>query len=103
MATASLPNTRTPWGDYAGDYDLIRGKMAEAIKGFENFNRCVRQPLGFRLKQPARELVFFTGIGKAEFSDAPLADVAPKPGRLVLGTMRSHDQWNTTIYSDDDR
>jgi molybdopterin-dependent oxidoreductase alpha subunit len=103
MAAASLPGSKTPWADYAGDYDLIRDKMAEAIEGFEDFNRRVRQPLGFRLKQPARELVFLTGTGKAEFSDAPLADVAPRPGRLLLGTMRSHDQWNTTIYSDDDR
>ncbi len=103
MALASLPHTKTRWTDYAGDYDLIRDKMAEAIDGFEDFNRRVRQPLGFRLKQPARELIFLTATGKAEFSKAPLADVAPKSGRLLLGTMRSHDQWNTTIYSDDDR
>ncbi|WP_165227044.1 FdhF/YdeP family oxidoreductase [Aquisphaera insulae] len=103
MAAASLPETRTPWARYAGDYDRIRDKMAEAIDGFEDFNRRVRQPLGFRLRQPARELVFHTRTGKAEFSSAPLADVAPGPGRLLLGTMRSHDQWNTTIYSDDDR
>jgi molybdopterin-dependent oxidoreductase alpha subunit len=103
MAAASLPATKTPWADYAGDYDLIRDKMAEAIDGFEGFNRRVRQPLGFRLKQPARELVFLTDTGLANFSVAPLADAAPAPGRLLLGTMRSHDQWNTTIYSDDDR
>ena len=59
--------------------------------------------LGFRLKQPARELVFLTDTRRANFSCAPLADVAPRQGRLLLGTMRSHDQWNTTIYSDDDR
>ncbi len=103
MAAASLPGTKTPWADYAGDYDLIRDKMAASIEGFEDFNRRVRQPLGFRLKQPARELVFLTATKKAEFSAAPLADVAPSAGRLLLGTMRSHDQWNTTIYSDDDR
>ena len=77
--------------------------MAEAIEGFECFNRRVRQPLGFRLKQPARELVFLTKTGRANFSSASLADAAPKAGRLLLGTVRSHDQWNTTIYSDDDR
>jgi molybdopterin-dependent oxidoreductase alpha subunit len=103
LAKASLPASKTPWADYAGDYDLIRDKMAEAIEGFEDFNRRVSQPLGFRLKQPARELVFLTGTGKANFSAAPLAQVAPAPGRLFLGTMRSHDQWNTTIYSDNDR
>jgi hypothetical protein len=76
--------------------------MADAIEGFECFNRRVRQPLGFRLKQPARELVFHTDTGRADFSTAPLADAAPAQGRLMLGTVRSHDQWNTTIYSDGD-
>lgn len=103
IAKASLPNTATPWEAYAADYDKIRDKIADAIEGFECFNRRVRQPLGFRLKQPARELVFLTDTGRANFSFAPLADAAPKAGRLILGTMRSHDQFNTTIYSDDDR
>jgi Molydopterin dinucleotide binding domain len=58
---------------------------------------------GVPAQQPARELVFLTDTGRANFSAAPLAEVAPAPGRLLLGTMRSHDQWNTTIYSDDDR
>jgi anaerobic selenocysteine-containing dehydrogenase len=57
----------------------------------------------FRLKQPARELVFHTSTGLADFSAAPLGDAVPPDGKLVLGTMRSHDQWNTTIYADDDR
>jgi molybdopterin-dependent oxidoreductase alpha subunit len=103
LAMASLPESRTPWADYGEDYDLVRDKMAEAIEGFEDFNRRVRQPLGFRLKQPARELVFLTDTAKANFSTARLAEVCPAQGRLLLGTMRSHDQWNTTIYSDDDR
>jgi molybdopterin-dependent oxidoreductase alpha subunit len=103
IAMASLPHTQTPWLEYAADYNLIRDKMADAIEGFECFNRRVRQPLGFRLKQPARELIFHTDTGRADFSAAPLADTAPAQGRLMLGTVRSHDQWNTTIYSDDDR
>jgi molybdopterin-dependent oxidoreductase alpha subunit len=103
IAKASLPNTATPWEEYAADYNRLRDKIAEAIEGFECFNRRVRQPLGFRLKQPARELVFLTESGRANFSSSQLADSAPKAGRLLLGTVRSHDQWNTTIYSDDDR
>jgi Anaerobic dehydrogenases, typically selenocysteine-containing len=103
IAKASLPNTNTPWEEYAADYNRVRDKMSEAIEGFECFNRRVRQPLGFRLKQPARELVFLTDNGRANFSTAQLADCVPRSGRLVLGTVRSHDQWNTTIYSDDDR
>ncbi|WP_042421295.1 FdhF/YdeP family oxidoreductase [Streptacidiphilus anmyonensis] len=103
IARAALPGSSTPWEWYIEDYDRIRDTMAEVLDGFEDFNRRVRLPLGFRIKQPARELVFLTPSGKAEFSAAALPDVVPAPGTLALGTMRSHDQWNTTIYSDDDR
>ncbi|ROQ35517.1 molybdopterin-dependent oxidoreductase alpha subunit [Streptomyces sp. PanSC19] len=103
MARAALPDSATPWEWYVEDYDRIRDTMAKVLDGFEDFNRRVRLPLGFRIKQPARELVFLTPSGKAEFAAPPLPDVVPKPGLLALGTMRSHDQWNTTIYSDDDR
>ncbi|MFF2509027.1 FdhF/YdeP family oxidoreductase [Streptomyces sp. NPDC058067] len=103
MARAALPDSATPWEWYIEDYDRIRDTMAQALDGFEDFNRRVRLPLGFRLKQPARELVFLTESGGAEFSAAALPDVVPAPGTLALGTMRSHDQWNTTIYSDNDR
>ncbi|MFI5531784.1 FdhF/YdeP family oxidoreductase [Kitasatospora sp. NPDC051853] len=103
LARAALPGSATPWEWYVEDYDRIRDTMAKVLDGFEDFNRRVRLPLGFRIKQPARELVFLTASGRAEFSAAPLPDVLPAPGTLVLGTMRSHDQWNTTIYSDNDR
>ncbi|WP_443058299.1 FdhF/YdeP family oxidoreductase [Streptomyces sp. NBC_00820] len=103
IARAALPTSATPWEWYIEDYDRIRDTMSRALDGFEDFNRRVRLPLGFRIKQPARELVFYTKTGKAEFSAGPLPDVVPEPGMLALGTMRSHDQWNTTIYSDDDR
>ncbi|QIZ00528.1 FdhF/YdeP family oxidoreductase [Streptomyces sp. S1D4-11] len=103
MARATLPDSAVPWEQYIEDYDRIRDTMAQALDGFEDFNRRVRLPLGFRIKQPARELVFLTPSGRAEFSAAVLPDVVPKDDMLVLQTMRSHDQWNTTIYSDDDR
>ncbi|WP_263986214.1 FdhF/YdeP family oxidoreductase [Streptomyces sp. NK15101] len=103
MARAALPDSATPWEWYVEDYDRIRDTMAKVLDGFEDFNRRVRLPLGFRIKQPARELVFRTPSGKAEFASPPLPDVLPEPGVLALGTMRSHDQWNTTIYSDNDR
>ncbi|WP_415938688.1 FdhF/YdeP family oxidoreductase [Streptomyces sp. 039-1] len=103
MARAALPDSATPWEWYIEDYDRIRDTMAQTLDGFEDCNRRVRLPLGFRIKQPARELVFLTPSGQAEFSTAPLPDVVPAPGTLALGTMRSHDQWNTTIYSDNDR
>jgi molybdopterin-dependent oxidoreductase alpha subunit len=103
MAAASLPATSTPWQHYVDDYDNIRDKMAEVLDGFEDFNRRVRTRFGFRIRQPARELVFLTPSSRAEFSLAALSDNLPGSGFLTLGTMRSHDQWNTTIYSNDDR
>jgi molybdopterin-dependent oxidoreductase alpha subunit len=103
MARATLPDSATPWEEYIEDYDRIRDTMSSVLDGFEDFNRRVRLPLGFRLRQPARELVFLTPSGRAECSTAPLPDVVPAPGTLALGTLRSHDQWNTTIYSNDDR
>ena len=103
MARAALPESGTPWHWYVEDYDRIRDTMAKALDGFEDFNRRVRLPLGFRIRQPARELVFLTPSGRAEFSAAALPDVVPEAGTLALGTMRSHDQWNTTIYSGNDR
>ncbi|TQL67999.1 molybdopterin-dependent oxidoreductase alpha subunit [Nocardioides albertanoniae] len=104
MARATLPESSTPWESYVEDYDRIRDVMSRALVGFEDFNRRVRQePVGFRIAQPARERVFKTPTGAAEFSLVDLPDVVPGPGELILQTMRSHDQWNTTIYSDSDR
>jgi anaerobic selenocysteine-containing dehydrogenase len=103
MARATLPRSTTPWQDYVDDYDRIRDTMERVLEGFEAFNRRVRRPLGFRITQAARELGFHTASGKAEISSDPIPDVEPGPGRLMLATVRSHDQWNTTIYSNDDR
>jgi len=103
LAQATLPESRTPWAELVGNYDLIRDRIAMALDGFEDFNRRVRQPGGFRIGQPARERVFLTGSGRAMFATPALPDVVPAPGRLMLSTMRSHDQFNTTIYSSDDR
>ncbi|MEU7632182.1 FdhF/YdeP family oxidoreductase [Nocardia sp. NPDC049220] len=103
IARAALPDSATPWQYYVEDYDRIRDTMAHVLDGFEDFNRRVRLPLGFRIRQPARELVFLTPSGRAEFSTAALPDLTREPGTLTLTTMRSHDQWNTTIYSDNDR
>lgn len=103
IARAAMPQSMTPWEAYTDDYDKIRDVMAEALYGFEDFNRRVREPLGFRIAQPARQLVFNTDTGKANFSSAALPDILPPAGKLVLTTLRSHDQFNTTIYSDNDR
>lgn len=103
LAQATLPESRTPWQEYVDDYDRIRDTMARALDGFEDFNRRARRPLGFRIRQPARERVFLTPSGRAEFSTASVPHVVPEAGRLTLFTMRSHDQFNTTIYSNNDR
>ena len=91
------------WGA-AKSVGRVLGRAGEPIEGFEDFNRRARHPHGFRLAQPARQRVFQTASGRAEFSAAPLPDdVDPGSGRLMLATVRSHDQFNTTIYSNDDR
>ena len=78
--------------------------MAKVLEGFGDFNARARRPHGFRIAQPARERVFQTPSRRAEFSLAALPDdVDPGSGRLMLATIRSHDQFNTTIYSNDDR
>jgi molybdopterin-dependent oxidoreductase alpha subunit len=104
MAQATLPGSDTPWQWYVEDYDRIRDTMARVLDGFEEFNTRARHPHGFRIRQLARDRVFQTPAGRAEFSAAPLpGDVDPGKGRLMLATIRSHDQFNTTIYSNDDR
>jgi molybdopterin-dependent oxidoreductase alpha subunit len=104
MAQASLPQSKTPWQNYADNYDRVRDTMARVLEGFEDFNRRARYPHGFRIAQPARERNFKTPSGRAGFSTSPLpAGLDPGEGRLLLTTIRSHDQFNTTIYSNNDR
>ncbi|MCW2964515.1 MAG: putative oxidoreductase [Actinomycetia bacterium] len=96
-------DVQQPWEANVDDYDRIRDTMAQALDGFDDFNERVRRPRGFRIRQPARERVFLTPSERAEFSSASLPATVPAEGRLTLGTLRSHDQWNTTIYSNNDR
>ena len=93
-----------PWERFAGDYDSIRDEIAAVVPGCEDYNRRVRQPDGFQLPHPPRDSREFpTVTGKANFANYPLHWVPVPPGRLVLQTLRSHDQYNTTIYGLDDR
>jgi molybdopterin-dependent oxidoreductase alpha subunit len=71
LAQANLPNSNTPWREYVEDYDRIRDTMAQALDGFENFNERVRRLHGFRLEQPARDRIFHTPTGRAEFWSGP--------------------------------
>jgi molybdopterin-dependent oxidoreductase alpha subunit len=93
-----------PWERFAADYDTIRDAIAAVVPGCTDYNRKVRQPDGFQLPHPPRDArEFHTGTGRANFVMNPLQWVPVPPGRLVLQTLRSHDQYNTTIYGLDDR
>lgn len=99
-----LSHDNLPWRSLSSNYDLIRDLMAKSLNGFENYNQRVRQENGFLLPNPPRdELKFNTPSGKAEFSSNPLPDVSVSEDQFVLMTMRSHDQYNTTIYGLHDR
>ncbi|GAA4377842.1 FdhF/YdeP family oxidoreductase [Paeniglutamicibacter cryotolerans] len=92
------------WKAMAEDYDVIRDHISRVLPGFEDFNARVRGRNGFVLPNPPRDTrTFATDIGKARFTVAPLEFLSPPEGHLVLQTMRSHDQYNTTFYGLDDR
>ena len=91
------------WRWLAEDYDRLRTWIEAVVPGFENFNARVRQPGGFYLPNAAKERVWNTPNSKANFSDAPLDSFRTSAGRFLLQTLRSHDQFNTTIYGLDDR
>lgn len=98
------PDHPVPWEQFNADYDGIRDAIADVVPGCEDYNRKVRQPDGFQLPHPPRDSrEFRTTTGKANFSVQPLEWVPVPQGRLVLQTLRSHDQYNTTIYGLDDR
>ncbi|MDV3127695.1 FdhF/YdeP family oxidoreductase [Mycobacterium sp. 21AC1] len=98
------PDHPVPWEQFNADYDRIRDAIADVVPGCADYNRRVRQPDGFQLPHPPRDArEFHTTTGKANFAAYPLEWVPVPPGRLVLQTLRSHDQYNTTIYGLDDR
>ncbi|MEY6565430.1 FdhF/YdeP family oxidoreductase [Streptomyces sp. PGLac3x] len=94
----------TPWEEFEGDYALIRDRISRVVPGFEEFNARVADPAGFALPHaPRDERRFPTPSGKAHFTAAPVEHPHLPEGRLLLQTLRSHDQYNTTIYGLDDR
>jgi len=105
LAAASLPNSKTPWLELIGHYDLIRERIASVIPGFENFNARVRVPGGFHLYHPGRNREFPTHSGRANFYPHALdvGKVESQNDLFNLMTVRSHDQYNTTVYGLDDR
>ncbi|MEU3276312.1 FdhF/YdeP family oxidoreductase [Streptomyces antibioticus] len=97
-------NSGTPWEEFEKDYATIRDRIARVIPGFEDFNTRVARPGGFTLPHaPRDERRFPTATGKANFTAAPVEYPELPEGRLLLQTLRSHDQYNTTVYGLDDR
>ncbi len=92
-----------PWDDLLADYDRIRVSIEQVVPGFGDYNRRVRTPGGFHLGNPVRDLVWKTATARANFLFGGLHDNTLPDGQLRLMTIRSHDQFNTTIYGMDDR
>ena len=104
LAEAALSGkSATPWQAYANDYDKIRESIERVIPDCEDYNDRVRRPGGFRMSNNAARRVWETPTLKANFHTAPVTAFTVAPGRFVLQTFRSHDQFNTTIYGLNDR
>ncbi|GIZ09117.1 FdhF/YdeP family oxidoreductase [Flavobacterium sp. UMI-01] len=104
IATATLQNSNVDWTAIAGNYDLIRDAIEATIPGFENFNQRARIPSGFYLPNNARENDFTkTYTGKANFTINQPSDIVLQKDQYLMMTIRTHDQFNTTIYGLDDR
>jgi molybdopterin-dependent oxidoreductase alpha subunit len=96
------PDDSVDWIGLSGDYSRVRDAIEQVIPGFTDFNERIVD--GFVLPNPPRDTrTFPTASGKAVFTSAAVEAVEVPPGHLMLQTMRSHDQYNTTIYGLDDR
>ncbi|MBO1254367.1 FdhF/YdeP family oxidoreductase [Alteromonas sp. 5E99-2] len=114
LAQATLGNKLVDWLSLVDDYSRIRDLIEKTVKGFNGFNSKIAQPGGFYLGNSAREFNWQTQSGKAQFSASSLPESvfddaleaaiqAHKSTVFTLQTLRSHDQYNTTIYGLDDR
>ncbi|MDH5602717.1 MAG: FdhF/YdeP family oxidoreductase, partial [Cyclobacteriaceae bacterium] len=104
MAKAALENTNgVDWESLVSDYGNIRDLIEKIIPGFERYNQKLREDHGFALPNGAREGKFDTDHQKAVFTINRLSDIIPEKDELLLMTIRSHDQFNTTIYDLNDR
>jgi len=91
------------WEGLAIDYDRIRVRIERVVPGFEDYNVRVREPGGFYLPNAARDRVFNTKSGKAKFTIHDLTRLKLAPDQFLMMTIRSHDQFNTSVYSSNDR
>jgi molybdopterin-dependent oxidoreductase alpha subunit len=95
--------TSVDWEGLASDYDRIRVKIERVVPGFQDYNRRVREPGGFYLPNATRERVFNTNSGRAKFTIHELSRLKLDAGQFLMMTIRSHDQFNTSVYSSNDR
>lgn len=104
LAMATLgKRSKIDWKKYMQGYDAIREDISKTIPGFEKYNERVRQPGGFYLPNCNRERKFNTASSKAQFNIANISSIKLDRDELLMMTIRSHDQFNTTIYGLDDR
>jgi len=104
LARATLGDrTSVDWETLAGDYDRVRERIERVVPGFENYNARVREPGGFYLPNAVRERIFNTASRKAVFTIHQLPEHNLAPDQYLMMTIRSHDQFNTSVYSENDR
>ena len=103
LGKALFPGGPVDWDALVADYDRIRERIEAVIPGFADYNAKIRQPGGFRLRNAAAHREWKTATGRANFVVNTLPDLTVAPGRLRLTTLRSHNQYNTTVYDSGDR
>jgi len=104
LANITLKNSNTDWINLTSNYDLIRNKIEATIPGFQNYNKRVRIKGGFYLPNNARDNNFEpTTTGKANFSINKPSEIELEKNQFIMMTIRTHDQFNTTIYGLNDR
>jgi molybdopterin-dependent oxidoreductase alpha subunit len=102
LAKAVVPR-RADWDALVADYGHLRTRIENVVPGFERYNERASAPGGFHLPNSAKDRVWRTESGKAQFTVHDLPRHALRPGQLMMMTIRSHDQFNTTVYGLDDR
>jgi molybdopterin-dependent oxidoreductase alpha subunit len=104
IALATLgENSGIEWQHFCSDYQIIRSAIAQTIPALKELGKKTGSEQGFYIENPLRKRVFKTNNEKAQFSNYPLEMVTPKEGELLLMTIRSHDQFNTSIFGLNDR